>query len=152
MSRANAFDFMLRAVDLTQNDTMRSYRNEDYVVHYDAIHPRVGLLSRWPFRPVIAAWRAHLERRHLRLAISRLASLSEHLLADINFAMPQDSAIRTMPFRPAAMPEIAGSDTRPTVAAIAVSAEPGAIMISLPNPAPAPKIAPAVTANESLAA
>lgn len=62
---------------------MQAYRNEDYVAHYHQIHPARPLSARWPFALIGRLWRDGAERRHLRLSLDRLGSLSGHLLADI---------------------------------------------------------------------
>lgn len=62
---------------------MQAYRNEDYVAHYHDIHPARPLSGRWPFAQILRLWRIGAERRHLRMSLDRIGSLSGHLLADI---------------------------------------------------------------------
>lgn len=70
--------------DFTSQDALLNfYRNEDYVAHYDEIHPARPLMARWPFALIGRLWQAMGERRQLRLACVGLGSLSSHLLADI---------------------------------------------------------------------
>jgi uncharacterized protein YjiS (DUF1127 family) len=83
MSNQNAVYFMIGSADQSHDALMRHYHNEDYVENFDKIHLRRSIGSRWPFAQVRRIWQDRAAKRHLRLSIMRLGSLSSHLLDDI---------------------------------------------------------------------
>ena len=59
--------------------------------------PRMAVSTFWPFAPIKRSWREWANDRHMRLSITRLQGLSEHLLADagltndVAMTAPKDS-------------------------------------------------------------
>lgn len=151
MSLTSAFDFMLRSPDLTRDDMLSYCRNEDCVAHYDEIHPKRSLLSRWPFGPAIAGWRGYVGRRQLKLAIVRLDSLSAHLLADIGLETPQGYDQAFAPRQKAAWLEIAATYATPSTGTIAAIPVRVPAKLKLPISLPTPVAARAKIAFEGLA-
>lgn len=83
MSCQASIKVLIQSDYMSKDALMKFYRNEDYVAHYDEIHPERPLMARWPVKLIGLLWQALRQQRQLRLATIPLSSLSSHLLADI---------------------------------------------------------------------
>ena len=119
MSRQLALRVLFSPSQKTHDARMNMYGNEDYVAHFDDVHPTRRLTARWPFAIIGRYWQARAEARHQQRAVDRLVATSAHLLDDLGLnhdgkVIEADTV--SAPHHPALKPQTPAAGLPPAVA------------------------------------